>query len=59
MDGVTIEETPDENMVKVKTDRPGERATSAVVDGRELIAEVAEVLGLEFTLTAPEEQPPA
>ncbi len=41
-----IETVEVEGMVRVRTDRPGERATSAVVDGRALIAQIEEALGI-------------
>lgn len=45
MDDVSIEAI-DDNNVRIRTDRPGERATSAVVNGRDLIREVALKLNL-------------
>lgn len=39
-----------EGVVKVKADRPGERAVSAKVDGRELIQVIAKTIGVEVDI---------
>jgi hypothetical protein len=54
---VVVERMGDEEAarsVRVRCDRPGERAVSGVMDGRELIQEVAEAIGVTVTI---EEEP--
>lgn len=44
----TIEiEALEEGKIRIRTDTPGERATSAVVNGHELIAQIQAAMGLE------------
>lgn len=62
MSGGSITVQPDalaEGKVIVRTDRPGERATSAVIDGRELIAQIEQALGITHDTDEPEEEAPA
>lgn len=42
------------DLVKVKADRPGERAVSATVDARELIHTIADTIGVTVTIDGEE-----